>query len=282
MQEQIRELQQVNGGALRPPAYPFRASDLFGELHSQLEEEHRGQMSFERLGKLIGKSTSTTHHWFQLHDHPNLMAFMCLLEWLPPTRRHAFIDKHCRFLPLLEDARLAHAPGKIGQLLELLRQKAGLTIVTGHTDFARTFLLTALGHAGNCMDDRHRTVAGLDLNRPVRFIPVAAVLHLDPAMGLKQVRNLAQKIVPSLRTSASPILLFNGVWSSVPELRENLIHAAGSKHVILAEAGMPDLAWLKVRISTAIHVVTLSATKVVPGGIRIHCRRVKIAKRQQS
>jgi hypothetical protein len=50
------------------------------------------------------------------------------LERLPPAERQSFIEAHCRAYPTLDGPRLAHAPGNAGQLLELLDQKAGLTI----------------------------------------------------------------------------------------------------------------------------------------------------------
>ncbi|HUD46084.1 MAG TPA: hypothetical protein VMR33_04600, partial [Candidatus Baltobacteraceae bacterium] len=117
------------------PSYPFSARDIFGDLRSRLAAEHRRPLSFERLAKMLGRSKSTTYNWFDIFHHPHVLGFLCLLERLPPTERHSFIEAHCRAYPTLDDPHLAHAPGKTGKLLELLNQKGGLTLITGGTDF---------------------------------------------------------------------------------------------------------------------------------------------------
>ena len=39
----------------------------------------------------------------------------------------------------------------------------------------------------------------------------------------------------------APRLFFNRVWSSVPEVREDLLRCAGFKHVVIAEEGPSDV-----------------------------------------
>ena len=80
-------------------------------------------------------------------------------------------------------------------------------------------------------------------------------------------------------TSGSPRLFFNRVWSSVPEVREDLLRCAGFKHVVIAEEGASDVGDLKTRVSTPIHVLTLSASKSAPERILVNCRRAQRAKR---
>ena len=94
--------------------------------------------------------------------------------------------------------------------------------------------------------------------------------------------RLIQRIWPRVLTSAAPQLFFNGVWSAVPEVRDDLLRCARFKHVIIAEQGMPDVRHLKAKVSTPIHVLTLSASKLVPEGILVACRRVKRAKRPEN
>src|SRR5208283_6112774 len=79
-------------------------------------------------------------------------------------------------------------------------------------------------------------------------------------------------------TSGAPRLFFNRVWSSVPEVRDDLLRCAGFKHVVIAEEGVSDVGDLKTRVSTPIHVLTLSTAKSVPEGILVNCRRVQRAK----
>jgi len=47
--------------------------------------------------------------------------------------------------------------------------------------------------------------------------------------------RLTQRMWPRVLTSGAPRLFFNRVWSSVPEVREDLLRCAGFKHVVIAE-----------------------------------------------
>ena len=80
-------------------------------------------------------------------------------------------------------------------------------------------------------------------------------------------------------TSGAPRMFFNRVWSSVPEVREDLLRCAGFKHVVIAEEGALDVGDLKTGVSKTIHVLTLSTAKSVPEGILMNCRCVQRAKR---
>ena len=110
------------------------------------------------------RSKSTTYNWFDIFHHPQVLGFLCLLERLPPAERQSFIEAHCRAYPTLDDPRLAHAPRKAAKLLELLDQKAGLTLITGGTDFSRTFVFTALAHAASRAGGKLLSGAGIDLH----------------------------------------------------------------------------------------------------------------------
>ena len=198
-----------------------------------------------------------------------MLGFLCLLERLPPTERQSFIEQaHCRVYPTLDDPRLAHAPGKTGQLLELLNQKARLTIITGGTDFSRTFVFTALAHAASRADGKFPTAAGINLHRSHLFVPVESLIYINGDLGPDHARRLtAQRIWPRVLTSGAPRLFFNRVWSSAPEVGEDLLRCTGFKHVVIAEEGALDVGDLKTRVSTPIHVLTLSASKSVPGAV---------------
>ena len=261
------------------PGYPFSARDIFGDLRSRLAAEHRRPMSFERLAKMLGRSKSTTYNWFDIFHHPHVLGFLCLLERLPPAERQSFIEAHCRAYPTLDDPRLAHAPGKTAKLLELLDQKAGLTIITGGTDFSRAFVFTALAHAASRADGKLPAAAGIDLRRSNLFVPVESLIYINGDLGPDHARRLTQRIWPRVLTSGAPRLFFNRVWSSVPEVREDLLRCAGFKHVVIAEEWALDVGDLKTRVSTPIHVLTLSTAKSVPEGILVNCRRVQRAKR---
>jgi hypothetical protein len=161
----------------------------------------------------------------------------------------------------------------------LLDQRAGLTIITGGTDFSRTFVFTALAHAACRADGKLPAAAGIDLHRSNLFVPVESLIYINGDLGLDHARRLTQRIWPRVLTSGTPRLFFNRVWSSVPEVRDDLLRCAGFKHVVIAEEGALDVGDLKTRVSTPFHVLTLSTAQSVPERILVNCRRVQRAKR---
>jgi hypothetical protein len=106
-----------------------------------------------------------------------------------------------------------------------------------------------------------------------------SLIYINGGLGSDHARRLTHKIWPRVLTSGAPRLFFNRVWSTVPNVRDDLLRCAGFKHVVIAEEGALDVGDLKTRVSTRIHVLTLSASKSVPEGILVNCRRVQRAKR---
>lgn len=272
MSKQKREKTQTNETLIKLPAYPFSARQLFGELRARLAEEHRCPMTYDRLAIMLGKARSTIHNWFEIYGQPQVLGFMCLMERLSPAERDDFIASHCRTLPTLGHPRLTHSPATIGKLLELLNQKTGVTIITG---YSHTFVFTALGHAAGRADEKHPGAAGIDLHRPSDIVPVEGLNYIDGSLGPDHVRKSTVKIWPRILTSKTPRIFVNGVWSCVPEVRDDLLRAARHKHVILADAGEPDFAYLRKMGSKPIHVLKLSMAKNVSEGISIKWRRIK-------
>ena len=280
MNKQTCEFTKLESPLIKPPAYPFTARDLFGDLRARLSASHRKPMGFDRLGQMMGRSKSMAYHWFDIFDHPHVLAFMCLLERLSPVQRRDFIEAHCRMLPSLEHPCVAFAPAKIGKLWELLNQKIGLTIVAGGTEASRTFLITALGHhAYRRAAGKRELPVGIDMHVPANFVPIESLSYIDGANGQKQARQAILKLWPRILSSSGRLLICNGLWSAVPEVRQGILRCAQQNHMLLAEAGLPDLAYVRNMVSTPIHVLMLSASKLTPGGIRIICRRIEPLKR---
>jgi hypothetical protein len=252
---------------ISPPAYPFDARRIWGDLWLRLGKEHGRDLGFRELGKMIGKSKSTVHFWFTVYRHPHLLAFMALVERLSPEARQAFIGAHCREFPTFGHPRLVQAAE---QLKEVLRQQAGMTIITGGTDEARTFVLTALGHESGRMPGRPLRVAGIDLHRPLTFVPIETLIYIDCTHGLDHCRQLISGIWARVLTSAAPRLLFNCVWSAFPDLQNELLRCARNRHVLLAEKTVPDMIEMKRKLSTPINVLTLTTPKSDAGRIYVH------------
>lgn len=182
---------------------------------------------------------------------------MCLLERLPIHQRHAFIEAHCRAFPTLEHSWLSHDPAGVSELQAILRNKSGLTIVTGAEDNSLAFVVTALGHsysAGRGV----RAATGIDLSRPYDLVPLESLIYIDPAIGSTKVRELARKLWPRIATSTAQMVILNKVWSAVPELHCSVLRLTDFKHVVIGENQLPDLNTFGSRVSTRIHEVSTS------------------------
>jgi hypothetical protein len=276
MKAQTRESKAMESGFITPPAYPWTARQLFRALRAQLAEaEGTDSISFDRLAEIAGKSKSSTHYWFEVSTQLQVPAFLCWLERLAPAQRHAYVDAHCRDFPSLEHPCLAHSPAKNSKLEDLLRQKRGLTIVCGGTESARAFLVTALGHAYRRVRGKRQAAAGIDLHPPASLVPVESLIYLDGTATLNHIKELTLKKWPGILTSSAGLMIFHGLWSSVPEVREDIARCTRHKHVVLAEREAPELSDLENQVSPPPHLLTLSWTKRVPEAIRIDYRRLK-------
>jgi hypothetical protein len=258
---------------IKYPAYPYTAHVLLKDLRIILSKEQREQMTFERLSQMIGISKSTTHHWFEVFPHPHLLAYMCLLEFLSPEQRHAYIDKHCRVFPSFNHPWLAHAPASIALLGQVMNQSKGLTIISGGSESERTFLLTAMGHAYRRINRQGPTAAGIDMHRPIDFVPVDSFFYIDGTVNSQKIRQAVLILWPRILSSKANIVFFNGLWSSVPSLRQDIVRRAIDSNVIMAEAGIPDIAALKY--VSPLRLLTISTPKRFPNRIRIHHKRLK-------
>lgn len=261
-------------GFIRLPAYPFSGHDLYGDLRSYLIKEYGRHLSYQRLGKMVDMGTSKAHHWFALFHHPQVQAFMAWMEYLSPDACHAYIDAHRRKLPSLRDVRLTHSPDGVGELESLIEQECGLTVLTGGTDEMRTYLVTALGHACFRGAKNHTIPRGIDLHRPANFVPVESMLYANPAWDAEKIRNLVIDVFPRILVSATTLLIFNRVWSWVPEIRKDILRCARRKHVILAEETFPNQQDVGLLPPVPVRVVTVSSSRKAVNGIRVTFRRM--------
>jgi hypothetical protein len=266
-------------GVIKPPAYPFTAQDLYADLRARLEAETGEELSFKRLGQIIGRSKSTAHQWFSISGQAQFIAWLCLMERLSTKARISFIETHCRVFPSLEHALLIHAPSKVGKLHELLRQKTGLSILCGGDDRMRVFVATAMGHAYRDAAGHLGSPVGIDVNCPFEFVPLESLAYIRNTLPPFEIKRLLLNAWPRIQTSSGKLIILNGVWNRMTEIREEILRCAKRNHVLLAEAGTPDLAFVRVRVSTPLHSITLSTSKRIPNGINLSCRQIKPLKR---
>ena len=262
---------QKTGKVTTAPAYPFSPRDLFRDLRSQLADEHGSPMQFDRLAQMAGKYKSTIHAWFETYHHPHIMAFMLLLERLSPDRRRCFLENHCRVYPTFFHPQLAHDSENLLIMRDLLSRKTGLSIINGPAG-AQHFVFTALGHAVKLASRKACAVAGIDLSRPTKFVPVENLVYIDPTLPLEDIRKHILAALRRVLVSRAPVLLFNDVWSMVPSVREDILRCAVNKHVIIANEAAPD--WEKAgdAIGAAVHMVSISCVQASNRGIRVRLR----------
>ena len=263
MTKQNRKRAGHRSGALRLPAHPWTGRALFKELRSRLSDNQGSIPTFRRLAAIIGQPTSTTHYWFEIFQHPQLRAFFCLLERLTQAQRQQFIESHCRVFPHLGHPSISQEPGAHRDLSRLLQRKNGLSLLTGTSDRLRTFLFTALGH-WVCTSRGPHSVTGIDLHRLDNFVPVESLLYLDSAVGPLELKRLVQDAWPAVATSHAALVLLNGVWWSVPQMRHEILRCSRFKHVILCEERAPEPATVDSTAGLAKAYVA-NVISVVPG-----------------
>jgi hypothetical protein len=267
MNKQPRASKPANG-IIRLPGYPFDARRLLSDLRDLLARTSGRRMYYEELGRLMGKSKSTAHFWFDIHRNQNLLGFMALLEHLTPRQRRHFIDWHCRVNPTLRHPRLAHAKSNGTKLSRLLNHDPGLTIITGGTDPMRTFVFTALGNACPVTHEGKPASTGIDIHRPRTFVPLLSLKYIDETLTRDRIRQLVLNVWPRVLTSGN-LLLCNGVWSSVPETRADILRVTKLRHVILAEKWNPDIERMANLARTPVHIVEVSPEGTNSGLIRL-------------
>ena len=163
-----------------------------------------------------------------------MTRFLCGLERLSEPRRVELLRSLCRDCPRLEHPRLAHDQTSVAALRAALGQPAGLTFITGPTDELRTFVVTAAGNSATALAPS-RQVCGLDVHRPDGWVPVPGVVYFRNPHDPAAVRRLIPACWADLEKSPANLVLLNGVWSVAPEIRQRILSAGKTRHVVIAD-----------------------------------------------
>lgn len=243
-------------GFRRPPAHPLTGRAVLAKLRTALANEQGYRMTFQRLGRMLGRATSTAGFWFGIFDSPHVLALVCLLERLSDAERQRFLRSVCRPLPSVLHPSLAHAPGTVAHLLETLQNPCGITLIRG-SEGLRSYLISALGHTHPQLHPRHHPPVGLDVYPPDRFVPVETLTYLRAPLSPEQLRAAITATWSRIPRAASLVLL-NGVWSAAPAIREQILACARSRNVVLADEVLPDPIQLQKRGIQPLQLLTLS------------------------
>jgi hypothetical protein len=156
---------------------------------------------------------------------------LCGLERLSERQRTGFFQRYCRDCFRLHDPRVAYDDGTLNVLLALVRQRRGLTFITGPSDSARTFLITAMGNSA----DGNRQACGIDVHPAVSFVPVGGVFYPRHVCSQGELVPVVRNIWPMVRDCEAALFIFNGLWSAVPVLRDEIVALAKRGNVLLAD-----------------------------------------------
>jgi hypothetical protein len=222
---------------LKGPAYPKTGSEVVRELKTAIHaaECPVGQdLDQKEFARLIGAPKSTVNDWFHGKLGKPIERVICALERLSEPQRMGVLRKLCRDCPRLQHPRVAQDPQVIRSLSDLLAQPTGMIFVTGPSDELRTFVITAIGNSlGQIAPER--TVSGIDVHTPEEFVPVAGVHYLRERHESKDYKSTTWELYQQLCRQPTDIVLLNGVWSILPDLRDSVIALAEQRSVIIAD-----------------------------------------------
>lgn len=252
---------------LRAPAYPFSGPEVFRGVRAALTAALGFQPGFARLARIIGQRPNLAYHWFTAMPHQHVIGFVNLLEHLPEPKRRDFLNQYCRELPRLDNPRIAHDPLAASNLENLLRRKTGITWIHGGTDYQRSFVITALGHGPWKTSRDAATVAGIDVHEPRKWVPVDAVVYLKEPLPLEVAKRAINQVWPTIRSTQAPLILLNGVWTLMPELRQQILELGLKHHVVLSIPKLPED--LPSATKAFSHIVTVSQAREGEQWIRL-------------
>lgn len=233
------ERADANSLVVQAPAYSKTSREIYTILKQAVEDAESGdpeagrELMLKRLAELIGVPQSTMHDWLHGHRAESVKRFLCALERLSSASRAGVLDLLCRDCPRLDHPALVLNSEARASLSALLEQRHGLTFVSGPFEWARTFMLTALGNSAA----GRLSASGFDVHRPDRFVPIPGVWHLARPIAPQVLASLLDRLWPAVARSEAPLLFFNGVWSALPELRRRILACAEAHHVFVADHG---------------------------------------------
>lgn len=190
-----------------------------------------GRLTQKRFAELIGMPPTTINDWHNGRLVGQIKAFLCGLERLGEQQRTVLLSQICRDCSRLQDPRFTHDVRSVSALMKLAREHTGLTFIAGPSDTARTLLVTAMGNSAG----GEIQACGLDAHRPDTFVPISGVFYLRRSCGIVELQALLRGVWPLLSAAEAQLLILNGIWSRVPEIRGKIAELAKRHNVLIAD-----------------------------------------------
>lgn len=108
-------------------------------------------------------------------------------------------------------------------------------MICGERDFMNTFVATAIAHSFALFPGNRGQTMGLDVHAPDWFVPVPGVTYLNNSIAPDRISAEVQKLWPAFTSCRSGVVLLNGTWAAVPDLKLKTIELAKTCHVIVTD-----------------------------------------------
>ena len=257
------------------PLFPGQhVTKLLLNLKAQLGQVEGQSLSFDDWAQITGRPANTIASWCAGGAAHQLEVLLASMERLTEAERHRLINEACRDYPTLRHPKLAHDFVACSHLATLLRQPSGLTFIQGAPEHMRTFVLTALGHSAGSLDLKKRPVTGVDTHRAEGFVPVIGMIYLENLLRPVEIAHQFNRLWPTVRAKKAHLVLLNGIWRSVPTLQPDIMDAARTSHIIVADGVALTPGSLTNRVPTPAHLITVSPTRERPEWIRIEIQSI--------
>jgi hypothetical protein len=149
----------------------------------------------------------------------------------------------------------------------MMRRETDISWIHGGTDYHRSFLIQAIGHSFAQAWGDAAAVAGIDVHEPRKWVPVDSVIYLKEPLPLEMARKNIAEVWPTIRSSQAPLILLNGIWALMPELRQDILELGLKHHVVLTVPKAPED--LQVGSKASPHLITMSQPRAGDQCIRL-------------
>ena len=209
----------------KPELATIDVTGLMKRMKSELDATY---MTLERYS---GVAFNTLQGWAAGERATQIQALFRLLARVPVQTRHRIIDAACPCFPSLEHPYIVRNRQIAAALADLLPQTAGVTFVLSESDYLRSFVASALVHSFAAQTPNRIVVSGFDIHSPNWFVPVCGVIYLNVWKRLDSLEAAFR----GHRLQTAPLILLNGLYSSLQSVRSEAQQLSATSHIIIAD-----------------------------------------------